>query len=401
MSNNTSNQQPATVDFRKAKIYIAGHGGLVGSAIWRALEKIGCTNLIGRSHLELDLRDQAAVQAFFETEKPEYVVLAAAKVGGIQANDTYRADFFYENLMIEANVIHAAYQHGVKKLLFLGSSCIYPKLAPQPLKEEYLLTAPLEPTNEPYALAKIAGIRLCDAYNRQYGTNFICAMPTNLYGPSDNYHPENSHVLPALIRRIHLAKLLEIEDWGGLERIYQCELLNTGCQASGSMESTNEQPSTEQLLQWLSDSGIQQLSTPNSKLQTTVTCWGSGTPLREFLYSDDLAAACVFMLEKVNYRDVAFTDESGTVQCHLNVGSGEEISIRDLAELIRDVVGFEGEILFDSTKPDGTPRKLMDSSRINKMGWCPDVSLREGIIKAYNGYGSDVGHWFFQSREGA
>ncbi len=317
-----------------SKIYVAGHMGLVGSGIWRALERHGYTNLMGKSAEELNLIDQQAVDDFFATEKPEYVVLVAAKVGGIVANNTYRAQFLYENLMIEANVIHAAYKHGVKKLLFLGSSCIYPKLAPQPLKEEYLLTGPLEPTNEPYAIAKIAGIRLCDAYNRQYGTNFISAMPTNMYGPGDNYHPENSHVLPAFIRRFHEAK----------------------------------------------EQGVDK-----------VTCWGSGSPLREFLYSDDLAEACVFLLENVDYKEMAFEDESGTIQAHVNVGSGKEITIKELAETVKEVVDFKGEIDWDTSKPDGTPRKLMDSSRLMAMGWKPEVSMKEGIARAYADFLSRYG----------
>jgi GDP-L-fucose synthase len=312
-----------------SKIYVAGHRGLVGSGIWRALERHGYANLLGKSIDELDLINQQAVDGFFAAEKPEYVVLVAAKVGGSVANSTYRAQFIYENLMIEANVIHAAYKHGVKKLLFLGSSCIYPKRAPQPMKEEHLLTGPLEPTNEPYAIAKIAGIRLCDAYNRQYGTNFISAMPTNMYGPGDNYHPENSHVLPAFIRRFHEAKEQ------GLEK---------------------------------------------------VACWGSGSPLREFLYSDDLAEACVFLLETATYKDMAFEDESGTVQSHINVGSGTEVSIKELAETVRAVVGFEGEIEWDTSKPDGTPRKLMDSARLRNLGWSPKISLKEGIALAYKDF---------------
>ena len=314
---------------RTSKIYVAGHNGLVGGAVRRALERHGYESPIGRRSRDLDLTDQAAVERFFAEQKPDYVVLAAAKVGGIAANDAYRAQFLYENLMIEANVVHAAYRHGVEKLLFLGSSCIYPKMAPQPLKEEYLLTGPLEPTNEPYAVAKIAGIRLCDAYNRQYGTDFIAAMPTNLYGPGDNYHPENSHVLPALIRRFHEAKER------GAER---------------------------------------------------VVCWGSGAPLREFLHSDDLAEACLFLLERVAYADVAFEDETGTVHSHLNVGSGKEVSIRELAGIVRDVVGFEGAIEWDASKPDGTPRKLMDSSRLRALGWRPTVELREGIARAYEDF---------------
>lgn len=309
-----------------SKIYIAGHSGLVGSAVWRAFERKGYTNLIGRRSAELDLINQQAVNNFFEAEKPDYVVLVAAKVGGIHANETYRAQFIYENLMIEANVIHAAYKSGVKKLLFLGSSCIYPKDAEQPMVEEALLTAPLEPTNEPYAIAKIAGIRLCDAYNRQYGTNFIAGMPTNMYGPGDNYHPENSHVLPALIRRFHEAK----------------------------------------------EAGLE-----------SVTCWGSGKPLREFLYSDDLGDACVFLLENVNYQDLAFTDESGIVQSHINIGSGVEVSIKELAVTIAKVVGYKGKILWDSSKPDGTMRKLMDSSKIKVFGWEARTSLVNGIQSAY------------------
>ena len=314
---------------KNSKIYIAGHLGLVGGGIWRAFQRHGYTNLLGRSIDELDLINQQAVEEFFAKEKPEYVVLVAAKVGGIHANNVYRGQFIYENLMIEMNVIHAAYKHGVKKLLFLGSSCIYPKLAPQPIKEDALLTGPLETTNEPYAIAKIAGVRLCDAYNRQYGTNFISAMPTNMYGPGDNYHPENSHVLPALIRRFHEAKV------------------------SAAAE---------------------------------VVCWGTGSPLREFLYSDDLAEACLFLVEHANYTDMAFTDGSGTVQSHINVGSGKEVTIKELAETVKEVVGFQGKITWDSSKPDGTPRKLMDSSRINALGWTAKVTLRDGLARAYSDF---------------
>ena len=336
MNDLTSDSKPQTPNPipRDAKVYIAGHLGLVGGGIWRAFERHGYTNLIGRSIDELNMIDQQAVDEFFAAEKPEVVVLVAAKVGGIQANNTYRGQFIYENMMIEMNVIHAACKHGVKKLLFLGSSCIYPKLADQPIKEEALLTGPLEPTNEPYAIAKIAGIRLCDAYNRQYGTNFISAMPTNMYGPGDNYHPENSHVLPAMIRRFHEAK----------------------------------------------ESGVKK-----------VVCWGTGSPLREFLYSDDLAEACVFLVENASYEDMAFTDESGTVQSHINVGSGKEVTIKELAETVKEVVGFEGEIEWDTTKPDGTPRKLMDSSRLNSLGWTPKVELREGIVRAYQDFLSRMG----------
>lgn len=299
------------------KIYIAGHRGMVGSAIQRKLIKAGFTNLLLRTSQELDLRDQAAVSCFFETEKPDYVFLAAAKVGGIVANNTYRADFLYENLAIQNNVIHAAYLQGVKKLLFLGSSCIYPKLAPQPLKEDYLLTGPLEETNEPYAIAKIAGIKLCDAYRSQYGCNFISVMPTNLYGYNDNYHPQNSHVLPALIRRFHEAKMQTLP---------------------------------------------------------VVTIWGTGTPLREFLFADDLADACFFLMEHYNEPHL------------INIGTGQDLSIKELALLIKDIVGYTGEIQFDSSKPDGTPRKLMDVSKLHRLGWNHKMELREGIALAYEDF---------------
>ena len=295
-----------------SKIYIAGHRGMVGSGLERKLRNEGYNNLITRTSSELDLRNQQAVNEFFEKEKPAYVILAAAKVGGIHANNTYKAEFIYDNLMIEANIIHAAYLNNVTKLLFLGSSCIYPKMAPQPLKEEYLLSGYLEQTNRPYAIAKIAGIELCDSYRAQYGCNFISAMPTNLYGTNDNYHPENSHVLPALIRRIVLAK-------------------------------KNNDP--------------------------TVTIWGTGTPRREFLHVDDLADACYFLLH--NYND----------QGLVNIGCGTDISIKELAELIITEVGFEGQLLFDSTKPDGTPRKLMDTRRINKIGWTSRINFTDGVKK--------------------
>ena len=298
-----------------AKIYIAGHRGMVGSGLERKLRKEGYHNIVTRTSAELDLRNQQAVNEFFEKEKPAYVILAAAKVGGIHANNTYRAEFIYDNLMIEANIIHAAYLNNVTKLLFLGSSCIYPKMAPQPLKEEYLLSGYLESTNQPYAIAKIAGIEMCDSYRAQYGCNFISAMPTNLYGTNDNYHPENSHVLPALIRRIVLAK------------------------------KNNE---------------------PN------VTIWGTGTPKREFLHVDDLADACYFLLQNYNQQGL------------VNIGCGTDISIKELAKLIVDEVGYEGELVFDTTKPDGTPRKLMDTSKINNLGWMPIIDLKYGLKKTIN-----------------
>lgn len=302
---------------KQAKIYVAGHRGMVGSAILRKLQELGYTNLITRTSKELDLRDQQAVKAFFEQEKPDYVFLAAAKVGGIMANNTYRADFIYENLAIQNNVIHYAHESDVKKLMFLGSSCIYPKMAPQPLNEDSLLTGPLEFTNEPYAIAKIAGIKMIESYRLQYGDNYISVMPTNLYGINDNYHPENSHVLPALIRRFHEAKI-------------------------------NGTPS--------------------------VSIWGSGTPLREFMYADDLADACVFLMN--NYNEEQF----------VNIGVGEDISIKDLALMIKEVIGYEGQLEFDSSKPDGTPRKLMDVSKLKGLGWEAKTNLREGIALAYEDF---------------
>lgn len=302
---------------KHAKIYVAGHRGMVGSAIVRQLEAQGYTNLLVRTSKELDLRNQAAVAAFFEAEKPDYVFLAAAKVGGIVANNTYRADFLYENLAIQNNIIHQSYLQGVQKLLFLGSSCIYPKLAPQPLKEEYLLSGYLEPTNEPYAIAKIAGIKLCEAYRSQYGCNFISAMPTNLYGPNDNYDLQNSHVLPAMIRKFHEAK------------------------ATG---------------------------------KTEVVLWGTGSPMREFLYADDLAEACMYLMENYNEAEL------------VNVGTGVDVTIKELAETVREIVGFEGELVWDTSKPDGTPRKLMDVSKLHGAGWKHTIELKEGIKLAYEDF---------------
>ena len=302
---------------KTAKIYVAGHRGMVGSAIVRALKKENYENLITRTSSELDLRDQKAVENFFEEEQPEFVFLAAAKVGGIQANNTYRAEFLYDNLAIELNVIHQSYIQGVKKLLFLGSSCIYPKMAPQPLKEEYLLTGPLEPTNEPYAIAKISGIKLCEAYRDQFGCNFISAMPTNLYGPNDNYDLQNSHVLPALIRKFHEAKVSQ---------------------------------------------------------KSFVEIWGDGSPLREFMHVDDLADACLYLMH--NYNGSSF----------VNVGVGKDISIKDLALTIKDVVGFEGELRFDLSKPNGTPRKLMDTSLLHSLGFAHQIELKQGISTVYQDF---------------
>jgi GDP-L-fucose synthase len=302
---------------KSSKIYVAGHKGMAGSAIVRRLTSEGYNNFILRTSSELDLRDQSAVAQFFKEAKPEYVFLAAAKVGGIYSNNKYRGEFLYDNLMIQSNTIHSAYLNGVKKLVFLGSSCIYPKMAPQPLKEEYLLSGTLEPSNEPYAIAKIAGLKMCEAYYDQYGCNFISVMPTNLYGPNDNYHPENSHVLPALIRKFHEAKL-------------------------------NNQP--------------------------TVSVWGTGNALREFLHVDDFADACVFLMK--NYTEKEF----------VNIGLGKDISIKELAELVKSVTGFTGDIVFDTTKPDGTPRKLMDTSRINSLGWKPKIKLEQGLESVYRDY---------------
>ncbi|WP_343530389.1 GDP-L-fucose synthase [Pedobacter sp.] len=302
---------------KNSKIFVAGHRGMVGSAIYRKLQKEGYQNIITRTSKELDLRDQQAVAEFFALEKPDYVFLAAAKVGGIIANNTYRADFLYENLAIQNNVIHQSYINGVKKLMFLGSSCIYPKLAPQPLKEEYLLTGLLEPTNEPYAIAKIAGIKMCDAYRDQYGCNFVSVMPTNLYGYNDNYHPENSHVLPALIRKFDEAK------------------------NNGSKE---------------------------------VIIWGTGSPMREFLFADDLADACYFLMENYNEPNL------------INIGTGEDLTIKDLALAVKKTVGFEGELVFDTSKPDGTPRKLMDVSKLHNLGWRHQIELEEGLKLAYQDY---------------
>jgi GDP-L-fucose synthase len=299
------------------KIYIAGHKGLVGSAIVRTLEKKGFNNLVYKTSKELDLRNQAAVEDFFTAEKPKFVFLAAGKVGGIVANNTYRADFLYDNLMIVSNIVHAAYANNVTKLLFLGSSCIYPKMAPQPIKEEYLLSGALENTNEPYAIAKIAGIKLCETYREQYGANYISAMPTNMYGINDNYHPQNSHVLPALIRRFHEAKMSDLEE---------------------------------------------------------VTIWGSGNPKREFLYADDLADACLFLMDNYNEKDI------------VNIGCGEDISIKELAELVKEATGFKGKLVFDTSKPDGTPRKLLDVSKAHALGWHHTTALKDGLKTAYQDF---------------
>jgi len=344
---------------KTAKIYVAGHLGLVGSALWKALTDKGYTNLIGRVIAELDLRNQAAVEAFFAAEKPEYVILAAAKVGGIMANNTYRGEFIYENLMIQNNVIHQAYIHGVKKLLFLGSTCIYPKECPQPMKEEYLLTGLLEPTNEPYAIAKIAGIKMCESYNIQYGTKFISVMPTNQYGPNDNFDLEKSHVLPAMLRKVHLGKLLEEGNYTALAEDLKI------------VEGVEMVYKVEEVLEKF---GITRHAS-----RVTVELWGTGTPLREFMWSEDMADACVFLMEKDAGRWISDVG-------YVNIGTGKEITIHDLAYLIKKIVGFNGEIVFNSSKPDGMMRKVTDVSRLHSLGWQHKIDIEEGVGRLYDWY---------------
>lgn len=343
---------------KNSKIYIAGHNGLVGSAIKRQLESQGYTNLIYKTHKELDLINAESVLKFFATEKPEYVILAAAKVGGILANNTYRADFIYQNLQIQNNIIHNSYVYDVKKLLFLGSTCIYPKDALQPIKEEYLLTNTLEYTNEPYAIAKIAGLKMCESYNLQYGTNFISVMPTNLYGINDNFDLEHSHVLPALLRKIHLAKLYHQNKQDAI--LQDLKMQNF-----------------EEAKNYLHRFGIQ----PNC-----VEIWGSGNPKREFLYADDMANACVFIMQNLNFQDLCTKDSTQIRNTHINIGTGEDISIKELALLIKDIVGFEGSFEFNTQKPDGTMLKRTDISKLSTLGWNPKTSLREGIRKVYESY---------------
>lgn len=339
---------------KDSKIYVAGHRGLVGSAVYTELQNQGYTNLLTKTHKELDLTQQERVSAFFAKEQPEYVFLCAAKVGGILANNTYRAEFIYENLAIQNNIIHNAYVSGVKKMLFLGSTCIYPKNAPQPICEDSLLTSELEYTNEPYAIAKIAGLKMCESYNLQYGTNFICAMPTNLYGENDNFDLQTSHVLPALLRKFHLAKLLQE---GKIQEIVK------------NLNANDEKEALKSLQRF----GISAKS---------IEIWGSGNPKREFLYVQDLANACVFIMQNVDFKDVAQGSKE-IRNTQINIGTGEDISIKDLAYLIKDIVGFQGEICFDSSKPDGTMRKLSDVSKIHSLGWKHTYSLKEGILQTY------------------
>ena len=410
---------------KQSKIYVAGHNGLVGSAIWNNLLQRGYTNLVGRSHKELDLTDQYAVKAFFDEEQPDAVVLAAAFVGGIMANSLYRADFIMMNMKIQCNVISEAYAHGVKKLLFLGSTCIYPKNAPQPMKEDCLLTSPLEYTNEEYAIAKIAGLKMCESYNLQYGTNYIAVMPTNLYGPNDNFHLENSHVMPAMMRKVYLAKLIHDGAWDkiaidlnkrpvegvtgfGLSRISELE----NCCASNKEEFLNSQilDNRKKALDVLAKYGI---------YDNKVVLWGTGTPLREFLWSEDMADASVHVLLNVDFKDVIGIEKYSSVHfgastdgavdrnhsagrggaipslgeirnCHINVGTGKELTIRELSELVVKAVGFEGTVEFDASKPDGTMRKLIDVSKLHSLGWTHNVEIEDGVQKLFDWYKSSL-----------
>jgi len=381
---------------KNSKIYVAGHHGLVGSAIWNNLEQRGYHNLVGRSHKELDLTDQVAVKKFFDEERPDAVVLAAAFVGGIMANSLYRADFIMQNMKMQCNVISEAYAHQVKKLLFLGSTCIYPKNAPQPMKEDALLTSPLEYTNEEYAIAKIAGLKMCESYNLQYGTNYIAVMPTNLYGPNDNFHLENSHVMPAMMRKIYLAKLIHDGDWQAIRTDMD----------KRPVEGVNGSASNEAIEQVLAKYGIY-----NNK----VVLWGTGTPLREFLWSEDMADASVHVLLNVDFKDIIGIEKYSSVHygaatdgavdrnhsagrggaipklgeirnCHINVGTGKELTIRELSELVVKAVGFEGVVEFDTSKPDGTMRKLIDVSKLHSLGWTHKVEIDEGVRKLFEWY---------------
>ena len=393
---------------KDSKIYIAGHKGLVGSAIWRNLEQRGYRNLVGRSHRELDLTDQIAVRNFFDSERPDAIVLAAAFVGGIMANSIYRADFIMQNMKMQCNVIENAYLHGVKKLLFLGSTCIYPKAAPQPMKEDALLTSPLEYTNEEYAIAKIAGLKMCESYNLQYGTNYIAVMPTNLYGPNDNFHLENSHVMPAMMRKIYLAKLIHNGDWEAIKTDMNKRPINPtdalrSIIGEGNVDGNNPQ---ERILKALAFYGIE---------DNKVTLWGDGSPLREFLWSEDMADASVHVLLHVDFKDIIGIEKYSSVfygskvdgavdrnnsegrggaipalgeirNCHINVGSGKELTIKDLATKVAKAVDFTGTIVWDASKPNGTPRKLIDVEKLHRLGWHHKVDIDEGISRLYQWY---------------
>lgn len=352
---------------KSSKIYVAGHRGLVGSAIWNNLKSRGCENLVGRTHAELDLLDPSAVKQFFDEAKPDAVVLAAAHVGGIMANLNYRADFIYQNLQIQQNVIGESYRHGVKKLLFLGSTCIYPRMARQPMTEDALLTSELEYTNEPYAIAKIAGLKMCESFSIQYGCNYIAVMPTNLYGPNDNFHLENSHVLPAMMRKIYLAKCLNEDDWDAVRRDMNLR----------PVEGVDGTASESEILSKLERFGI----TPQD-----VTLWGTGSPMREFLWSEDMADASVHVLLNVDFKDTYAEGAKEIRNCHINVGTGEEISIREVAGLVMSEIGFKGNLLWDETKPDGTPRKLTDVTKLHSLGWHHTVDIVEGIHRLHEWY---------------
>ena len=367
---------------KNSKIYVAGHHGLVGSAIWNNLKQRGYTNLVGCSHKELDLLDPIAVKKFFDEEQPDAVVLAAAHVGGIMANLQYRADFIYQNLQIQQNVIGESWKHGVKKLLFLGSTCIYPREAPQPMPEDCLLTSPLEYTNEPYAIAKIAGLKMCESFNLQYGTNYIAVMPTNLYGPNDNFHLENSHVLPAMIRKIHLAKCLNEGDWEAVRKDIGLRPVTMKVKATGEVKRVDASSSETDILEVLAYYGI----TPEA-----VTLWGTGSPLREFLWSEEMADASVHVLLNVDFKDTYKenynADHINEIRnCHINVGTGKEISIKAVAEMIMKEIGFKGELRWDATKPDGTLKKLTDPTKLHELGWHHKIEIDEGVHRLYQWY---------------
>lgn len=393
---------------KNSKIYVAGHRGLVGSAIWNNLLSRGYTNLVGRTHSELDLTDQYAVKAFFDEERPDAVVLAAAFVGGIMANSLYRADFIMQNMKMQCNVISNAYSHGVKKLLFLGSTCIYPKGAPQPMKEDALLTSPLEYTNEEYAIAKIAGLKMCESYNLQYGTNYIAVMPTNLYGPNDNFHLENSHVMPAMMRKIYIAKLLHDGDWDAVRADMAKRPINPDDRLAATIgkENVDGQSTKERIIKALEYYGIR---------DNNVTLWGTGKPLREFLWSEDMADASVHVLLNVDFKDIIGIEKYSSVfygaradgavdrnnsggrggalpelgeirNCHINVGTGKELTIRALSELVAKAAGFDGTIVFDATKPDGTMRKLVDVSKLHSLGWTHKVEIEDGVERLFKWY---------------
>lgn len=377
----------------KSKIYIAGHTGLVGSALVKALKNKGYTNIIGKTFEELDLRNPQSVKTFFEWAKPEYVILAAAKVGGIVANNTYRGEFIFDNLMIQNNIIDQAYRNGVKKLLFLGSTCIYPKESPQPMKEDALLTSPLEYTNEPYAIAKIAGVKLCESYNIQYGTNFISVMPTNLYGPNDNFDLEKSHVLPALLRKIYLGKCLEENNWDAIREDLNKRPIE-GITGEKTKERADEMVNKAAILSILSKYGITVAPSPH-RLIVSVEIWGSGKPLREFLWSEEMAEACIFVMENVDFQDlirvnslkISHNSHSNEVRnTHINIGTGKEVSIKALAEQIKKAIGFKGELVFNTSKPDGTMRKLTDPSKLHRLGWHHQIEIEEGVMKLYEWY---------------